>query len=84
MSSNIRRKPSTFKDYSIEIRDANGVLLISAAALWTEKGRRMAFAQIERLAALPEVSSNVDAALMPHRPGTKLDDFGSATSQKAQ
>ena len=65
MSSKIRRKPLTFKGYSIEIRDANGVSLVSATALWTEKERRMAFAQIERLAALPEVSFNVEAALTP-------------------
>ncbi len=69
MSSTIGRKhrvvPIDSHRYSIEIRDANGVSLLSATAYWTEKERRMAFAQIERLAGLPEVNSYAEPALEP-------------------
>jgi len=69
LSSTIGRKhrvvPIDSHRYSIEIRDANGVSLLSATAYWTEKERRMAFAQIERLARLPEVNFYAEPALEP-------------------
>jgi hypothetical protein len=62
--------PTYSRRYSIEIRDANGVLL-SATAYWTEKERRRAFAQIERLAGLPAVSFYAEPVLTPQSARTK-------------
>jgi hypothetical protein len=42
--------------FSIQIADAKGVLLLAIRASWTENKRRAAFAQIERLADLPQVN----------------------------
>ena len=42
--------------YTIEIKDAEGSIVFSAVALWDDKDKRSALAQIERLAQLPEVS----------------------------
>ena len=42
--------------YSIEIKDAGGSIVFSALAFWDDKDKRLALAQIERLARLPEVS----------------------------
>jgi hypothetical protein len=42
--------------YLIGIRDTKGSVLLSAAAHWRDKDRRIALAQIMRLAGLPEVN----------------------------
>jgi hypothetical protein len=42
--------------YAIEIKDAEGSIVFSAVALWDDKDKRGALAQIERLAQLPKVS----------------------------
>ena len=42
--------------YSIEIKDAEGSIVFSAVACWDDKDKRLALAQIERLAQLPEVN----------------------------
>jgi hypothetical protein len=42
--------------YSIEIKDAGGSIVFSALAFWDDKDKRLALAQIERLAQLPEVN----------------------------
>jgi hypothetical protein len=39
--------------YLIEIKDAKGVVLFSSATYWGDKDRRIALAQIMRLARLP-------------------------------
>jgi hypothetical protein len=51
--------------YLIEIRDARGAVLFSAAAHWRDKDRRLALAQITRLARLPEVNFYTEPALAP-------------------
>jgi hypothetical protein len=51
--------------YSIEIKDARGSLLFSTVAYWNDKDRRMALAQITRLAGLPEVNFYTEPALEP-------------------
>jgi hypothetical protein len=51
--------------YLIEIRDAKGSVLFSAAAHWRDKDRRIALAQIMRLAGLPEVNFYSEPALAP-------------------
>ena len=40
--------------YSIQIRDAQGSVLFSAIAHWDARDKRIALAQIMRLAGLPE------------------------------
>jgi hypothetical protein len=42
--------------YSIEIKDAEGSIVFSAIVCWDDKDKRLALAQIERLAQLPEVN----------------------------
>jgi hypothetical protein len=42
--------------YLIEIKDATGVVLFSSVAYWDEQDKRVAIAQIMRLADVPEVS----------------------------
>jgi hypothetical protein len=42
--------------FSVQITDANGVSQLMFGAFWTEEERRKAFAQIERLADLPQVN----------------------------
>ena len=49
--------------YTIEIKDAEGSIVFSAVALWDDKDKRVALAQIERLAQLPEVSFYTGRAL---------------------
>jgi hypothetical protein len=51
--------------YSIEIKDRNGSLLFSTVAFWDDKDRRVALAQITRLAGLPEVNCYTEPALEP-------------------
>jgi hypothetical protein len=51
--------------YSIEIKDAKGSVLFSTAAYWDDKDRRIALAQITRLAGLPEVNFHTEPALEP-------------------
>ena len=48
--------PARPRRYSIQITDADGASLLSIKACWTEKERRTAFAEIERLVGLPEVN----------------------------
>jgi hypothetical protein len=48
--------PGPPRRYSIQISDADGASLLSIKTCWTEKERRTAFAQIQRLAGLPEVN----------------------------
>ena len=51
--------------YVIKIKDAKGSIVFSAVALWNDKDKRAALAQIERLARLPEVSFYTGPALAP-------------------
>ena len=51
--------------YSIEIKDAKGSIVFSAVACWDDKDKRLALAQIERLAQLPEVNFYTGPALEP-------------------
>jgi hypothetical protein len=51
--------------YSIEVRDADGVILFSGRAEWTETERRRAVAQIERVASLPEANVYAEPTLQP-------------------
>jgi hypothetical protein len=51
--------------YLIEIKDAKGAVLFSAAAYWDDKERRIGIAQITRLARLPEVNFHAEPALTP-------------------
>jgi hypothetical protein len=51
--------------YLIEIRDAKGAVLFSAAAHWRDKDRRIALTQIMRLAGLPEANFYSKPALEP-------------------
>jgi len=51
--------------YSIEIKDAKGSVVFRAVACWGDKDKRIALAQITRLAQLPEVNFYVEPALEP-------------------
>ena len=51
--------------YLLQIRNADGVVLFSGKADWTDKERRVAFARIERLAGLPEAYNYATPALEP-------------------
>ena len=51
--------------YAIEIKDVEGSVLFSAVACWDDKDKRIALAQITRLAQLPEVNFYVEPALEP-------------------
>ena len=51
--------------YSIEIKDAEGSVVFRAVACWDDKDKRMALAQITRLAQLPEVNFYAEPALTP-------------------
>jgi uncharacterized protein involved in propanediol utilization len=51
--------------YLIEIREPNGSVLFSTAAYWDEKDKRVAIAQIGRLAGLPEVNFYTEPSLEP-------------------
>jgi hypothetical protein len=63
--------------YTIEIKDAEGTVVVSAVAHWDDKDKRSALAQIERFAPLPQVNFYTGPALAPQsgysrqrRPGT--------------
>jgi hypothetical protein len=51
--------------YLIEIKDAKGSIVFSAVACWDDKDKRLALAQIERLAQLPEVNFDTGPAHEP-------------------
>ena len=51
------------RSYSIEIKDPNGSLLFSTVAYWDDKEKRIALAQITRLAGLPDVNFHTEPAL---------------------
>ena len=51
--------------YLIEIKDAKGSVLFSAAAHWGDKDKRIALAQIMLLAGLPEVNFYSEPVLEP-------------------
>ena len=51
--------------YSIEIKDAEGSVVFRAVACWDGKDKRIALAQITRLAQLPEVNFYAEPALEP-------------------
>jgi hypothetical protein len=59
--------PRTHADrrYSIEIKDAKGSVVFLAVTYWDDKDKRMALAQITRLAPLPEVNFYAEPALTP-------------------
>jgi len=59
--------------YSIEIKDSNGSLLFSTVAYWDDKDRRIALAQITRLAGLPDVNFHTEPALEPQSSKSKPD-----------
>ena len=46
----------TKRRYLIEMRNADGSVVFAAVACWDDKDKRLALAQIERLAQLPEVN----------------------------
>jgi hypothetical protein len=68
--------------YKIEIKDAEGTVVLSAVVRWDDKEKRRALAQIERLAPLPQVIVYTGPALAPQsgysdrrrRPGTGRPD----------
>jgi len=49
--------------YSIEIKEAGGSVVFHVVACWDDKDRRLALAQITRLAQLPEVNFYAKPAL---------------------
>jgi len=51
--------------YSIEIKDTEGSVVFSAVACWDDRDKRIALAQITRLAQLPEVNFYTEPALAP-------------------
>ena len=51
--------------YAIEIKDAKGAVVFCAVVRWNDHNKRSAFAQIERLARVPEVSFYAGPALAP-------------------
>jgi hypothetical protein len=64
--------PAGPRRYFIQITDADGASLLSIKACWTEKERRTAFAEIERLVGLPEVNFHTGpAALEPQSARSK-------------
>jgi hypothetical protein len=54
------------RSYSIEIKDSEGSVVFCAVATWDDKDKRIALAQITRLARLPEVNFHTVPALVPH------------------
>ena len=57
--------------YAIEIKDAKGAVVFCAVVRWNDKNKRSAFAQIERLARLPEVSFYTGLTLAPDAGNSK-------------
>jgi hypothetical protein len=66
------------RHYLIEIKDTKGSVVFHAVACWHDNDKRIALAQIARLARLPEVNFYPEPALAPQsgnskrrpRPGT--------------
>jgi hypothetical protein len=56
---------SRARRYSIEIKEAKGEVLFSTIAYWDDQDRRIALAQITRLAGPPEVNFHTEPALEP-------------------
>ena len=52
--------------YLIEIKDSEGSIVFRAGTTWDDKDKRIALAQITRLARLPEVNFHTVPALVPH------------------
>jgi hypothetical protein len=66
------RMPKTrARRYSIEVKDPKGSLLFSTLAYWDDKDRRIALAQITRLAGLPDVNFHSEPALEPQSSKSK-------------
>ena len=59
--------------FSIEIKDAKGSVLFSTVAYWDDKDKRIALAQISRLARLPQVNFHAKPALEPESGKGKSD-----------
>jgi hypothetical protein len=59
--------------YLIEIRDAEGSVVFAATTSWDDKDKRLALAQIGRLAQLPEVNFYTGPAHEPDS-GTSRSD----------
>jgi hypothetical protein len=57
--------------YSIEIKDPKGSLQFSTLAYWDDKERRIALAQITRLAGLPDVNFHSEPVFEPRSSKTK-------------
>ena len=64
-------RTSAARRYAIEIKDAKGAIVFCAVVYWDEKNKRTAFAKIERLARLPEVSFYTGPMLAPDAGNTK-------------
>jgi hypothetical protein len=58
-------KTRAIRRYSIEIEDAEGTVAFRAVACWDDNDKRIALAQITRLARLPEVNFYTEPALAP-------------------
>jgi len=61
----------TARRYSIEIKDSEASVMFRAVACWDDKDKRIALAQITRLAQLPEVSFYTEPALAPQSDNSK-------------
>ena len=53
------------RSYLIEIKDSEGSVVFRAGATWDDKDKRIALAQVTRLARLPEVNFYAEPALAP-------------------
>jgi len=51
--------------YLIEVKDPKGATIFLNAAYWDEKEKRVAIAQLARLADTPEVNFHAEPALEP-------------------
>jgi hypothetical protein len=69
--------------YSVEIKAPDGSLLFSTVAYWDDKERRIALAQISRLAGLPDVNFHAEPALEP-RPSKSKPASGRSRSKTAR
>jgi hypothetical protein len=57
--------------YSIEIKAPGGSIVFTTLAFWNDKDKRLALAQIERLARLPEVSFHTGPVHEPDSSNSK-------------
>jgi hypothetical protein len=74
---------SRARRYSVEIKDAKGSVLFSTIAYWDDEDRRIALAQINRLAGLSEVNFHTEAALEPEsRKGRSATDRSRSTTAR--